>query len=125
MKTPAQDRGTECLRCPPTASCIPASCGGGYEFTFNVVELACNGPSPLSVGSRVRESLRSDGGCGARLFLENDAGEEFFGNIYLQSARGLSARIDSLGGTCLVIDMPTGAPRIMLDCPLCQVALGP
>ena len=82
-------------------------------------------PPPLSVGSRVREALASDGGCGARLFLETDAGEEFFGNIFLQRARGLSARIDALRGTCLVIDMPTGAPRIMLDCPLCQGALGP
>lgn len=44
---------------------------------------------------------------------------------HAHQGRGLSARIESLGGTCLVSDLPTGASRLMLDCPLCQVGLGP
>ncbi len=59
------------------------------------------------------------------LYLQTDGGEVFFGHLFLQSARGLSARIDALGGTCLVSELPTGAPRLLLDCPRCQVALGP
>ena len=124
-QTCIQDRGVECLRCPPTTSCIPPSCGGGFEFVYTVTELACTGPAPLAVGDRIRETARSDGGCGVQLFLQTDAGEVLWGQMYLQSARGLSARIDSLGGTCLVNDLPTGAPRSLIDCPRCQVALGP
>ena len=84
-QTCTQDRGVECLRCPPTASC----------------------------------------GCGLPLSLTSTTGEVLLGELYLQSARGLSARIDLLGGTCLATDLPTGAPRLLLDCPVCQVGLGP
>ena len=123
-QTCAQDPGVECLRCPVASSCIPPSCGGGYDFTFQVVEFACRGASPLGLGDRIRETP-GDGGCGVPLFLEVDGGEVLFGQLFLQSARGLSARIDALGGTCLVSELPTGAPRLLLDCPRCQVALGP
>ena len=118
----AQDRGVECLRCPLAGSCIPPDCGGGYEFLFTVIELSCRVPVDLQVGDRIRESM-NDAGCGLPLWREADAG--LLGRIYLQSGRGLSARIDALGGTCLVSEMPTGAPRLLLDCPRCQVALGP
>ena len=125
-QTCTQDRGVECLRCPPTASCIPPSCGGGFEFTYTVTQLACRGASaPLRLGDRVREGKSLDGGCGLPLYLTSTTGEVLLGELYLQSARGLSARIDLLGGTCLATDVPTGAPRLLLDCPVCQVGLGP
>ena len=124
-QTCVQDRGTECLRCPPTTSCIPADCGGGFNFTYSVVEAACTGASPFGPNDRIREAPGDDGGCGVNLYLQTGGGEVHFGKLFLQSARGLSARIDALGGTCLVTDVPTGAPRLLLDCPRCQVALGP
>lgn len=124
-QTCAQDRGVECLRCPPTTSCIPPSCGGGLELTYTVAQLICRGRSELSLGDRVREGKSMDGGCGLPLFHQASIGEVYIGELYLQSARRLSARIESLGGTCLVSDLPTGASRLMLDCPLCQVGLGP
>lgn len=124
-QTCVQDRGVECLRCPPPASCIPPSCGGGFNFTYSVVEAACTGASPFGPGDRIREATGNDGGCGVNLYLQTGGGEVHFGHLFLQSARGLSARIDALGGTCLVSDVPTGAPRLILDCPRCQVALGP
>lgn len=120
-----QDLDVECLRCPPTTSCIPPSCGSGAGFSYTVTEVACTGVAPLSVGARVHQRASSDGGCGVQLLLQTDAGEEPWGLLYLQSARGLSARIPSLGGTCLVSDLPTGAPRMLIDCPRCQVGLGP
>lgn len=125
-QTCVQDRGVECLRCPSTTSCIPPTCGGGFDFTFSVSEYACYAAPPFDLASRIREAPSTDGGCGVPLYLQQpDGGESLFGYLFLQSARGLSARIDSLGGTCLVTELPTGAPRLLLDCPLCQVALGP
>lgn len=44
---------------------------------------------------------------------------------YLQSARGLTVESPLLGGTCLAYELPTGATRLLVDCPRCQVVLGP
>lgn len=118
------DHAVECLMCPRGSSCIPPECGGfGYTFTFHVEQLACAGDAPLHLGDVVRETL--DGGCGASVVLSSDGGEVLLGRIYLQSARGLSANLPLLGGECLVSELPTGAQRLLLDCPRCQVALGP
>ena len=124
-QTCAQDRGVECLRCPPTSSCIPPSCGGGLELTYTINQLICHGPTRFVIGDRIREGRSTDGGCGIPLFYEAAMGEAPLGELYLQSARGLSARIELFGGTCLVSELPTGASRLILDCPLCQVGLGP
>ena len=117
------DHAVECLVCPRGASCIPPSCGGGLTFTYRVEQLACLGDAPLQLGDAVREAM--DGGCGVPFYLATDGGEVLLGNLYLQSARGLSANLPLLGGECLVSELPTGAPRLLLDCPRCQVALGP
>jgi hypothetical protein len=123
-QTCAQDVGVECLRCPPAQACIPPSCAAGFNYRFTVDDIACVGAPPFETGARVRFE-HTDGGCGSILWLQTDAGEVDIGRLYGQSARGLSARSDVLGGTCLAAEMPTGAYRVLLDCPRCQVALGP
>jgi hypothetical protein len=122
----AQDVGVECLRCPPTASCLPPSCTAAFNLTFRVEDIACDGPPPLAVGDQLSAGRR-DAGCGAPWsFVRADGGEEYLGDVYSQSTRGFtSARIELLGGLCLISEMPTGALRLLLDCPRCQVALGP
>jgi hypothetical protein len=123
-QTCVQDPGVECLRCPPAQSCVPPSCGAGLDFDLLVADIACVGAAPFAEGTRVRME-RLDGGCGSAMFLETDAGPVSLGVLFAQSARGLSARSELLGGTCLAAEMPTGAYRVLLDCPRCQVALGP
>lgn len=120
-----EEENLECLRCPPTAPCIPSSCGGGHDFTFHVEDLVCQGEAPLVVGDTVREYASNDGGCGIQFTLVRDGGEAPLGLMYLQSGRMLTMRSALLGGGCLVYDAPTGAPRLIVDCPRCQVALGP
>lgn len=121
-----QDVGVECLRCPPTTTCLPPSCAAAFDITFRVEDIACNGAPPLVVGDKLREGKR-DGGCGSPWsYVQADGGEEYLGDVYYQSTRGFtSARIELLGGVCLISEMPTGAIRLLLDCPRCQVALGP
>lgn len=115
----------ECLRCPPTAPCLPSSCGGGHDLTLHVEDLVCQGPAPLAVGDVVREFASNDGGCGVQFTVERAGGAEALGLLYLQSGRMLTMRSALLGGGCLVYEAPTGALRLVLDCPRCQVVLGP
>jgi len=119
-----------CLICPRGASCIPVDCfPGGGGFSFGVEDIACRDTPPLEVGARVVEfPTNPDGGvsCSRTLFLEDvDGGRTVLGTLYLQTARGLTVEAPLLGGTCLAYELPTGAYRLLLDCPRCQVALGP
>jgi hypothetical protein len=120
-----EEENLECLRCPPTAPCIPSSCGGGHDLTFHVEELVCQGAGPLVVGDTVRENASNDGGCGIQFTLVRDGGEVPLGLMYLQSGRMLTMRSEPLGGGCLVYEALTGAIRLVVDCPRCQVVLGP
>ncbi len=112
-----------CLVCPRGAACIPPSCSG-IDADFRVEELDCDGTPPLAPGAAVHEAQprRDAGECGGRLTLA-DGG--LLGRLYLQSARGLTVESPLLGGTCLAYELPTGAARLLLDCPRCQVVLGP
>lgn len=120
-----EEENLECLRCPPAAPCIPSSCGGGHDFTFHVEDVVCQGPAPLAVGDVVREYASNDGGCGIQFTLDRGGGAEPLGLMYLQSGRMLTMRSALLGGGCLVYEAPTGAIRLVVDCPRCQVVLGP
>lgn len=124
-QTCTQDPGVECLRCPPTQFCNPPSCAAAFNITLRVEDIACNGVPPLAVGDRLREGRR-DGGCGSPWsYLQPDGGEEYLGEFFYQGRGSTSARIELLGGLCLISEMPTGAIRLLVDCPRCQVALGP
>lgn len=124
-QTCTQDRGAECLRCPPTQGCVPPSCAAAFNITLRVEEIACNGAPPFNVGDRLREGRR-DGGCGSPWsYVQPDGGEELIGELYYHERGSTSARLEVLGGLCLVTEMPTGAIRLLVDCPRCQVALGP
>jgi hypothetical protein len=121
--TCAVDPLQHCLQCPPSASCIPIDCGGGFPFTYTVAEVRCAGVAPVAVGDLVREA--PDGGCAIDFLLSTDGGEVPFGTMYLQDGRTLTVDVPMLGGTCLALELPTNAPRLIFECPLCQVALGP
>jgi len=115
--------GGHCLVCPKGASCIPPSCSG-IAADFRVEEIDCDSVPPFGAGAMVRQSppRRDAGECGGRLTFA-DGG--LLGTLYLQSARGLSFESPLLGGTCLAYELPTGATRLLVDCPRCQVVLGP
>ncbi len=123
-QTCAQERGVECLKCPPTSACVAPECGGGFNAVFHVDAIACSRDAGVRDGDLIRQ-LPRDGGCSVPLSLERPTGDVFFGDLYFQGPRGLSARIEAMGGTCIVTDMPTGAPRMLFDCPSCQFLLGP
>ena len=95
--------------------------GGGLDVRWQLEQVQCAGQTRFHPGDVVHEL--PDGGCGIPLLLERDGGSELLGHLYLQSARGLSARIDSLGGTCLVTELPTGLERLLFECPRCQFVI--
>lgn len=112
---------TECLKCPASSACLPPDCGGGLDVRWRVEQVQCPGQPLLLPGDVVHEW--PDGGCEIPLLLERDGGSALLGHLYLQSARGLSARLDALGGTCLVSELPTGLERLLFACPRCQFVI--
>ncbi len=120
-QTCEQSAPEQCLRCPPTATCIPADCGGGRNQRWRVEELSCrDGGVTLAEGDVLFE--RPGNGCGIPFSRQRDGGA-VFATLYLQSARSMSADTPALGGLCLVNDLPTGAQRMAFDCPACQMVL--
>jgi hypothetical protein len=122
--TCAVEHATECLQCPPTASCIPPSCPASTRVTtFHVEDAQCRGTSPLAPREEIIEGPSE--ACGMTLSRVVDGGTQRIGALFLQDARAITANVPLLGGRCNVLELPTGAERLLLDCPLCQVVLGP
>lgn len=120
-QTCSQDDTVECLRCPPTGWCVPPTCDG-YPFDYRVESAACREDAGLHVGTRIRQQA-IDGGCDIAMFVETPNGERSFGVMFVQRGVPVSARVDALGGVCIVRDLATGVQRVLLECPKCHVAL--
>ena len=96
-------------------------------MNWNIESVVCDGDSPVPTGPVTQRPDFDDAGasCSSTFAVVTDGGQVVLGTLYLQSARAISMRSALLGGTCLVHEVPTNAPRLMLDCPRCQVTLGP
>lgn len=120
------DPVVECLQCPPTAACIAPSCPStSGAWNYHVEDLECRRPVTLSAWDTITQGPLEAGVCGVPLWLATDAGSVRLG-VLTDHGRGvMTANVPLLGGWCRVSDLPTGAPRLQLDCPWCQVVLGP
>lgn len=92
-------------------------------MSYRVEELRCVGPPPLAVGDVIVERAGTDA-CGIPLLFERDGGLGPFGVMHLQDNRALTARIELLGGACLVREVLEGSTRLIFACPRCHVAVG-
>lgn len=113
---------TECLRCPPTAECIAPDCLRSARFSFHVGDITCSEDAGLAVGDAIRE-LGGGVNCGIPLVIERPNGDEAFGALFETAGIQRSARVESMGGVCVVQQLPTGAIRYLFDCPKCQFSL--
>ena len=123
-QTCVRDDAAGCFRCPPMQPCSQTNCLGLDNFRFTIEELACVGPPPLRVNDFIIITL-IDGGCGSSLTLASDAGNRPLGTLVREFGLGLRVTSQMLGGTCVAQEVPSGAYRLLLDCPSCQIALGP
>lgn len=124
--TCAVDQATECLTCPPAATCTRPFCATGPTGRrWFVEEVRCRIPSPLAAGDQLLEEPTDSPLCGRSLWKVADAGLLRLGTLYSQAATSATdlANLPPLGGHCRVADLPTGAPRAVLDCPWCQVTV--
>lgn len=121
-QTCVQDDATDCLKCPATAACTAPECTRSARFTWRVSDITCSEDAGIQSGLVIRELVNAPN-CGIPLVIERPNGDDAFGTLYEHGGLVRSARIESLGGVCLVQDLPTGLMRLLVDCPKCQFSL--
>lgn len=117
-QTCEQDSATDCLKCPPTAACVAPDCTRSARFTWRIGDIACSEDAGITSGTTVRELVTAPN-CGIPLVIDDVA----FGTLYEHGGLVRSARIERMGGVCVVNDLPTGLQRLLFDCPKCQFSL--
>lgn len=121
-QTCEQDEASDCLRCAPAAACEAPDCTRSARFTWRVERVACSEDAGLRENDLIRELVTAPN-CGIPLIIERPNGDDAFGTLYERNGRVGSARIERLGGVCIVTDLPTGLQRSLVDCPKCQFSM--
>lgn len=114
------EASSHCLTCAPSSACVAPTCDGLRDTRWHLEQVSCES-EPFMLGDVLHQV--ADAGCGAPLYFERDGGSTLYGHLYLHENYELSARIDALGGTCLVSGLPTGVERVLFECPRCQFVL--
>ncbi|MGV3624191.1 MAG: hypothetical protein ACO1OB_25460 [Archangium sp.] len=113
---------SDCLTCAPATTCAPNDCTRSARFNYRVEDIACSIDAGVTVDTTFRE-LVGAANCGVPLVIERPNGDDAFGTLYEHDGVIRSARIERMGGVCIVTDLPTGLQRLLFDCPKCQFIL--
>lgn len=106
-----------CLSCAGSVRCAPASCMPELRCTFTVTGSTCAGL--LDNGAQAWITTEAD----CRGLISTDAGA--LGSWYELDIGEAVVNIPRLGGTCIAMDLATGAPRTRFYCPVCSfIAFG-
>jgi hypothetical protein len=113
-----------CLVCTVPASCPVTSCPISTIGTSTVEDATCPffpGTSVPFKGAQV--TVTTDSTCQISGYLA--AGVAPLGNWRMLSTYDYLGDFPGLGGLCTGAQLPTGALRIVFNCPDCQFVIGP